>query len=213
MYKIKDAENNDVDLLLDMKLDIIFNSEEIVNLDRNEMEKLVNYSEEEIRDNLQHYKLVFYDNNLVAMFAVIDYEDGKLIDTIYVKQDYRNKGIGTKILNKIIQTNYQALYLWVYKSNKNAIDLYNKMNFLKIEETETRFLMKNENIKDENNLIKAKLFCKEVEELYKKYKLEYFFITESMTSSQVGNNKLIQGIYNNCNTANNILTENFDDNL
>ena len=58
MYKIKNAENNDVDLLLDMKLDIIFNSEEIVDLDKSEMEKIVNYSEEEIRDNLQNYKLV-----------------------------------------------------------------------------------------------------------------------------------------------------------
>lgn len=213
MYKIKNAENNDVDLLLDMKLDIIFNSEEIVDLDRNEMEKLVNYSEEEIRDNLQNYKLVFEDNVLVAMYAVIDYDNGKLIDTIYVKQDFRNNGIGTKILNKIIKTNYQSLYLWVYKSNKSAINLYRKIGFSKIEETETRFLMKNENIKPENNLIKAKLFCKEVEELYKKYELEYFFITESMTSSQVENNKLIQGIYNNCRTDNKILSETFEDYL
>lgn len=213
MYKIKNAENNDVDLLLDMKLDIIFNSEEIVDLDRNEMEKIVNYSEEEIRENLQNYKLVFEDDVLVAMYAVNDYDNGKLIDTIYVKQDFRNKGIGTKILNKIIKNNYQTLYLWVYKSNKSAIDLYKKMGFAVVEETKNRIFMKNQNIKPENNLIKAKLFCKEVEELYKKYKLEYFFITESMTSAQVKNDKVIQGIYNNCYKNNEILVENFDETL
>ena len=35
MYKEKIAELNDVDLILDVKLDIIFKSEEIISLEKN----------------------------------------------------------------------------------------------------------------------------------------------------------------------------------
>ena len=52
MLNIRKAELNDVDMLLDMKLDIILSSEEIAELDKRELEKIVNYSEEEIRENL-----------------------------------------------------------------------------------------------------------------------------------------------------------------
>ena len=48
MLNIRKAELNDVDMLLDMKLDIILSSEEIAELDKRELEKIVNYSEEEI---------------------------------------------------------------------------------------------------------------------------------------------------------------------
>ena len=185
MYKIKNAEKSNVDLLLDMKLDIIFNSKEILDLDKNEMEKIVNYSEEQIRENLSDYKLVFNEDEIIATFAVVDYDDGKLLDTIYVKSDYRNQGIASKIINKIINTNYNPIYLWVYKSNEIAINFYKKFGFKVEEETENRIFMKNENLKKENDIIKAKLFCKDVEQLSKKYKLEYFFVTEGASKSKI----------------------------
>ena len=58
MLNIRKAELNDVDMLLDMKLDIILSSEEIAELDKRELEKIVNYSEEEIRENLEDYKII-----------------------------------------------------------------------------------------------------------------------------------------------------------
>lgn len=185
MYKIIQAENKDVDLLLDMKLDIIFNSKEVLDLDKNEMEKIVNYSEEEIRDNLSEYKLVIYNENVVATYALANYGDGKLIDTLYVDRKYRNMGIGTKIINKILISNYETIYLWVYKSNEKAINLYKRLGFEIKDETETKFLMENKNIKEENHIIKAMLFNKEVKQLAEKYDLEYFFATERTYSAKV----------------------------
>ena len=41
MLNIRKAELNDVDMLLDMKLDIILSSEEIAELDKRELEKIV----------------------------------------------------------------------------------------------------------------------------------------------------------------------------
>ncbi len=176
MYQEKVAELNNVDFLLDIKLDIIFNSEEIVDLDKSDMERMVNYAEEEIRSNLQNYRLLYDDwNNLIGVYAVNDYEDGKIVDTLYVMQDYRAKGIGTYILNKIINDNYLPLYLFVYKSNKDAISLYKKLGFEVAEESQYRYLFKNKNEKEQNKKIKIKMFYDDVEKLSKKYQLKYKF--------------------------------------
>ena len=68
MLNIRKAELNDVDMLLDMKLDIILSSEEIAELDKRELEKIVNYSEEEIRENLEDYKIIEdNDKNIIGI--------------------------------------------------------------------------------------------------------------------------------------------------
>ena len=198
MLNIRKAELNDVDMLLDMKLDIILSSEEIAELDKRELEKIVNYSEEEIRENLEDYKIIEDDDkNVIGIFALFDYDDGKLLDTIYVINSSRKKGIGTKIIKNIILNNYQPIYLWVYKSNKLAVKLYEKLNFKIIEETDTKYFMKNENIKSDNNLIKARAFCSEVKKISKKYNLEYFFITEGASSTKVENCGAVRNARNN----------------
>ena len=74
MLNIRKAELNDVDMLLDMKLDIILSSEEIAELDKRELEKIVNYSEEEIRENLEDYKIIEdNDKNIIniIMFTYV----------------------------------------------------------------------------------------------------------------------------------------------
>lgn len=198
MLNIRKAELNDVDMLLDMKLDIILSSKEIAELDKRELEKIVNYSEEEIRENLEDYKIIEDDDkNVIGIFALFDYDDGKLLDTIYVINSSRKKGIGTKIIKNIILNNYQPIYLWVYKSNKLAVKLYEKLNFKIKEETDTRYFMKNENIKPNNNLIKARAFCSEVEKISKKYNLEYFFVTEGASSTKVKNCGAVRNARNN----------------
>ena len=198
MLNIRKAELNDVDMLLDMKLDIILSSEEIAELDKRELEKIVNYSEEEIRENLEDYKIIEdHDKNVIGIFALFGYDDGKLLDTIYVINSSRKKGIGTKIIKNIILNNYQPIYLWVYKSNKLAVKLYERLNFKIKEETDTRYFMKNENIKPDNNLIKARAFCSEVEKISKKYNLEYFFVTEGASSTKVENCGAVRNARNN----------------
>ena len=198
MLNIRKAELNDVDMLLDMKLDIILSSKEIAELDKRELEKIVNYSEEEIRENLEDYKIIEDDDkNVIGIFALFDYDDGKLLDTIYVINSNRKKGIGTKIIKNIILNNYQPIYLWVYKSNKLAVKLYEKLNFKMKDETDIKYFMKNENIKSENNLIKARAFCSEVEKISKKYNLEYFFVTEGASSTKVENCGAVRNARNN----------------
>lgn len=173
MYREEKAELKDVDLILDFKLDVVFNSKEVASMERNEMEKLVNYIEEEIRENIDKYNLVYDDDTLVAAYLVDDYADGKMIDLIYVVLDKRQNGIGNYILSNIIERNFQKLYAWIYKENEIIMHMLKKNNFIIEEESDFKFLMKCENDKKENNDIKIKLFKEEVDKLAKKYEINY----------------------------------------
>ena len=173
MYREEKAELKDVVLILDFKLDVVFNSKEVASMERNEMEKIVNYIEEEIRENIDKYNLVYDDDTLVAAYLVDDYADGKMIDLIYVVLDKRQNGIGNYILSNIIERNFQKLYAWIYKENEIIMHMLKKNNFIIEEESDFKFLMKCENDKKENNDIKIKLFKEEVDKLAKKYEINY----------------------------------------
>ena len=66
---------------------------------------------------------------------------GKLLDEIYLEKEFRNTGIGTDIIRKMLKKN-RNIYLWVYKENKKAISLYKRLGFIIVDETDSRYYMK-----------------------------------------------------------------------
>ena len=66
---------------------------------------------------------------------------GKLIDEIYIEKEFRNNGIGTDIIRKMLENN-RNIYLWVYKENSKAVLLYKMLGFIIVDETDSRYYMK-----------------------------------------------------------------------
>ena len=75
--------------------------------------------------------------------------------------------LNKKIIYKISLSNVLKEIYFIYKISFEC-------NYIKWLET-----------KKENDIIKARLFCKDVEQLSKKYKLEYFFVTEGASKAKV----------------------------
>ena len=75
--------------------------------------------------------LVYKENNEYAGFLIYQllYESGEIID-IFVREEYRNKGIGKALINKMLDNKQiEKVTLEVKKDNKNAIMLYNSLGF------------------------------------------------------------------------------------
>lgn len=177
MYRIENAELKDVDIILDCKLEMIFNSEEIARLEKSDMEKVVNYTEEEIRENIEEYRMAYNQEELIAIYSIVnDYKNGILIDTLYVMPNARANGIASNLIEDLILKNFKPIYVWLYKNNDIGIHLCKKYNFSIEEETEYKYYMKNENIKESNALIKLNMFKEEVKQLAKKYDVNYDLI-------------------------------------
>ena len=189
----KEAEENDVDLILDMKLDIILNNKQTLNMNKNELEKAVLETEEQIRENLYNYKLIVNKLNVIGFVSIVDVSEEILIDSIYIMSNYRNNGIGTYILKEIIRTNFKPINICTSKENNKLINICQNIGF-SMEEQENKLYMKYQNDKEENKQIKAELLCKEVSKLCEKYKVKYFFYTENKSVSNTSDKNISEQI-------------------
>lgn len=139
MYIIEEAKKEHLNKIKKYKLDTIL--EYASEIEDEEKNKIINYVETEVVNMLPFYKVINLKNTLIGAFCVRKYEDGVLLDEIYLEEQYRSKGIGTNIIKQVLNEN-KIVYLWVYKDNVKAIKLYENLGFIVEEETETRYFMK-----------------------------------------------------------------------
>ena len=137
-YKLNKAKIDDINLLIKYKLSTILKYAK--NLSKEELNRIKEYVNNQVAKELYNYNLVLVDDKVIGCILVSDLEDGKLLDEIYLDDKYRNKGIGSQLIKEVLANN-PIVYLWVYKDNKEAIDLYSRLGFLVYGETETRYKM------------------------------------------------------------------------
>lgn len=155
-YKLVDAQFKDSDILISIKL---------VTMIDDEMDKILSYTEKKkirksidmnIERTCESYKIIYVDKKIAGAYLTLPYEDGVIIDEIYLFKEFRNKGIGTDIIKKIQKENSE-LYVWVYKNNKDAIRLFERLGFRTITNGRTQIMKYDRvyiNIKDKLNDIK-----------------------------------------------------------
>ena len=139
MYKLVKASKKDIPRLIKYKKDIIYMySKDLVEDERNKIDEYVITSANEM---FEDYYNIIIDDMIIGSILLKDMPQGKLIDEIYIEKEFRNNGIGTDIIRKMLENN-RNIYLWVYKENKKAISLYNRLGFIIVDETDSRYYMK-----------------------------------------------------------------------
>ena len=138
-YKLSKSTDEDINRLIEYKKRTIY--EYAKDLSDEEINRINNYVNSEVPKLIIDYYNILVDNKIVGWLLLTNKDDGKLLDEIYLEEEYRNKGIGTDIIKDILNNN-DIVYLWVYKENEKAISLYRKLGFNIIEETESRYYMK-----------------------------------------------------------------------
>lgn len=89
--------------------------------------------------NINSYSIgAFIDSKIVGICVLMlnpreKMKHGANIYSVYVKKEFRKRGIAEKLINKAIDialdNNVEIIYLSVVKENVNALNLYKKMNF------------------------------------------------------------------------------------
>ena len=138
-YKLENASIKDIERIKKYKLNTIF--EYAKDLDKEEVEKIYNYVNKTISNQIFEYKNIVLNNIIVGSFLITKNENGLLLDEIFIEEQYRNKGIGTSIIKDVVSKSNSNVYLWVYKDNIKAFNLYNKIGFNIKEETDSRYYM------------------------------------------------------------------------
>ena len=137
-YQLECVTMDDIELLTSYKLASILDYAK--DMPQEEIEKITNYVKTTIPTQIADYKMIVINNKKVGCLLLEKYEDGILLNELYLDKNYRRKGIGTTLLNSILSNN-SKVYLWVYKENTLALNLYKKLGFQIKETTETRYFM------------------------------------------------------------------------
>ena len=140
-YTLVDAQEKDIEILTSMKSITMIDDNMDKKLTYDEKKKIKKSIAESIQESYSTYKMIYVGKATVGAFAVIDYEDGLMLDHIYLLKEYRNQGIGTSIINEIIANN-RKVYVWVYKNNAEALKLFRKIGFTSINESNSVLLLK-----------------------------------------------------------------------
>lgn len=141
-YRLVNAEDKDIDILTSMKLVTMIDEEMDNKLSFTEKNKLKKNIYKNIELTCENYKLIYIGKNIIGAYLVVDYKDGKMIDQIFLFEEYRNNGIGTNVIKSIIEE-YDNLYIWVYKNNQDALRLFERLGFFAISRGRTMILRYN----------------------------------------------------------------------
>lgn len=139
MYKLVKASKKDIPRLIRYKKDIIYMySKDLAEDERNKIDEYVITS---VNEMFKDYYNIIIDDKIIGSILLKDMPQGKLLDEIYLEKDFRNTGIGTDIIRKMLENN-RNIYLWVYKENSKAVLLYKRLGFIIVDETDSRYYMK-----------------------------------------------------------------------
>lgn len=139
MYKLVKASKKDIPRLIKYKKDIIYMySKDLAEDERNKIDKYVITS---VNEMFKDYYNIIIDDKIIGSILLKDMPQGKLIDEIYIEKEFRNNGIGTDIIRKMLENN-RNIYLWVYKENSKAVLLYKRLGFIIVDGTDSRYYMK-----------------------------------------------------------------------
>lgn len=141
MYSIRKSNKKDADVIFSYSYKTYFQYNDV---DEEEKQILTSIIKHNINENIFNYNMIIMDNKIVGMYLFYEYNDGILLDDIYIEEEYRNKYIGSNII-KDLQKNH-IIYLNVYKSNKKAISLYEKLDFKIIDDKLNRYQMKSNSL-------------------------------------------------------------------
>lgn len=142
MINYKIADISDAELIYEMAKENIDEYEDTAKID---YEKVLDWMKRKIHDNIDSYKAIYYNDEKVGFFSLWE-ENNKLeIDDLYIFEAYRNKGIGTSIINECIKESIEKnipIFLYVFIKNTKAVELYSRLGFEIVEKVrDTRYIM------------------------------------------------------------------------
>ena len=126
------ATKKDIDVITSIKLVTMIDDTMDRKLSHDERKKIEEAINREIREDYDKYQIIYVNKKRAGVYITLPYKNGSIIDEIYLFEDFRNKGIGTKIINSIREEN-NFTYIWLYKDNKDMFRFLKRIGFVEYE--------------------------------------------------------------------------------
>ena len=134
MIEFTSAEQRDLPLLFALNKALIEEYEDLTAID---LPRVLRWVEQNLEAHLGDFRRVLYNGELAGFFCRCDDE----LDSLFVLPQFRGLGIGTQVIRHC-QENAPSLFLYVFRQNTQAVELYRRMGFQITKEVgQTRYIM------------------------------------------------------------------------
>ena len=123
------ATKKDIDVITSIKLVTMIDDVMDKKLSHEERKKIEEAIKKEIKEDYDKYQVIYVNKKRAGVYIAVPYKNGVMIDEIYLFDEYRNKGIGTSIINKIRESN-NFTYIWLYKDNNDMYRFLKRLGFV-----------------------------------------------------------------------------------
>ena len=137
------AEAADVEIIFSLLKELIDTYEDLSSIN---YEKVLTWCYGQIEKRIDRYTCVLADGKKAGWYCFTLSDDSRMeLDNFYILPEYRNRGIGTAVLNRCFAETNKPIFLYAFIKNTRAMALYSRMGFRVIEyEGTTRCIMQRE---------------------------------------------------------------------
>lgn len=139
--KAEEKDSNRINELFIEMLRTIYNTDQVNGYSDGDLDRFFDGRDEWI-------SIAINDDKIIAFLSIeVHHDDEEYIylDDLSVTKQYRNNGIGTKLISNAeayaTNINIHAIYLHVEKTNTAAFKLYQRLGYGIYEDQESRYLM------------------------------------------------------------------------
>lgn len=133
------ATPEDIDLIYEFNEYLIESYEDLQMI---EFDKVLSWVRRKIETYINEYQRIIYNGELAGYFRFHQDGDRMELDDLYIFPDYRNKQIGTRVVEKCLSETNLPVFLYVFTKNSKAVALYERLGFRVIETiNNTRYIM------------------------------------------------------------------------
>ena len=133
------AGDGDIALLYEFNRELVNRFEDMESID---YDRVMQWIYRKLQQHIREYTCVIAEGTPVAYYYFHPEGEKMELDDLYVLPAFRNRGIGTKILEKCRRETDLPIFLYVFAENKGAVALYERMGFRVAERVgKTRLVM------------------------------------------------------------------------
>lgn len=138
MLTYEPAKPEDLEPLYALNQDLINRYEDLESID---YPKVLSWVHQNLERTLPSFTRVYQDGILAGYYCLSPNAGKMELDSLFVFPEFQNQGIGTAILQKCLEESDVSVFLYVFKRNTRAYELYRRMGFQVTKDIKTRYIM------------------------------------------------------------------------
>lgn len=139
MINIRNCISEDYINVIESKVDAFIGDRDFFDIPNDELVSKKQEIEEYVKKNFDNMKVIISEGNVIGSFAIYDYKDGAMFDSVSIIEKYNNDEVKNFVIKYVKSSNRGIIYTTIYERD---LELYKSYGFEEIEHNSGQYKLK-----------------------------------------------------------------------